>query len=89
MNIITMDNGAEVLRASLCFDRFGTVPHGVALCNWEGRNEYVVWDIYSPEDSDAWRAERGTYFQYGTYYEQSDAYKEALDNYKARVGRSL
>jgi len=87
MNIITMDNGAEVLRASIIFDRPGTVPHGVVLCYWQARVEYVVWNVYLPVGGTTWQAEAGTYFMVSAYAGiEVVAYDAALEIYKSRVG---
>lgn len=84
MDTITMATGAKVLRAALIFDRPGTVPHGIALCNWEARNEYVVWTIYLPAGADQWEAESGTYFSYKRL-DGVDAYTLALSLYRTKV----
>lgn len=85
MNTITMENGAEVLRASLIFDCPGTVPHGAVLCYWEARDEYVVWNVYLPEGSTTWHAEAGTYIMASPYQSKDEAYKSALVMYNSRV----
>lgn len=77
---IKMACGAKVLRATLYFDRPGTVPHGVALCEWE--RDFVVWNIYFPAGAIEWEAEQGEYFA----KTHGDSFTMAMGRYDARRG---